>query len=147
MEIKSKNEITILIVEDDEGHSILIRENLKNAGVFNPIKNFYNGKEVCDFLQENIINSDNGKSYLMLLDIKMPKMDGIEVLKKLKGDPKLKSIPVIMLTTTDDPVEIQTCYNLGCNAYITKPVEFNSFVETLKRLGLFLMIINVSKIE
>jgi CheY-like chemotaxis protein len=138
------NEVTILIADDDEGHAILIRENFKEAGIFNQIIHFTDGQKLYDFLINDKFNA-NGKSYLILLDIKMPKMDGIEVLEKIKNDQRLKTIPVIMLTTTDDPEEIKTCYKLGCNAYITKPVDFKNFVETLKRLGLFLMIIKVTK--
>jgi CheY-like chemotaxis protein len=73
----------------------------------------------------------------------MPKIDGIEVLRQIKADLLLKKIPVIMLTTTDDPREIDYCYSLGCNSYITKPVEFGAFSEALKRLGLFLMIVQI----
>jgi CheY-like chemotaxis protein len=83
------------------------------------------------------------KDYLLLLDIKMPKMDGIEVLKRMKRDDELKDIPIMMLTTTDDPREIETCYKLGCNIYITKPIDFIQFSEILKRLGLFIQIIKI----
>jgi len=73
----------------------------------------------------------------------MPKMDGIEVLQKIKSDDELKNLPVMMLTTTDDPREVEKCYALGCNIYITKPVDFPKFAETLKRLGLFIQVVKV----
>ena len=73
----------------------------------------------------------------------MPKMDGVEVLQKIKSNEELKNLPVIMLTTTDDPREVEKCYALGCNIYITKPVDFLRFSETLKRLGLFIQVVKV----
>jgi CheY-like chemotaxis protein len=78
-----------------------------------------------------------------LLDIKMPRLDGIEVLRQLRADPRTARLPIIMLTTTDDPREIQRCYELGCNVYITKPVDYQAFVEAIKRLGLFLQVVKV----
>ena len=73
----------------------------------------------------------------------MPKMDGIEVLRRMKSDDDLKEIPIMMLTTTDDPREVEACYKLGCNIYITKPIDFNKFTEMLTRLGLFIQIIKI----
>jgi CheY-like chemotaxis protein len=136
--------LTILITEDDDGHADLIKEGLKDAGVRNPMIRFSNGLEVWEFLQKNknLVN-ENEKKYLLLLDIKMPMMDGVEVLKSIKEDDVLKLIPVIMLTTTDDPREIDQCYQYGCNVYIKKPISFQRFAETLKRLGLFVMIVTV----
>jgi CheY-like chemotaxis protein len=80
---------------------------------------------------------------LLLLDIKMPKVDGVGVLQAIKADPATAQIPVIMLTTTDDPREVDRCYELGCSVYITKPLQYEAFVEALTRLGLFLEIIKV----
>ena len=91
---------TILIVDDDEGHAILIRENLESAGVRDRIVHFRDGQAILDFFAER--PADDPETYLVLLDIRMPKIDGIEVLRRLKADPKLAKIPVIMLTTTDD---------------------------------------------
>ncbi len=133
----------ILIAEDDDGHAVLIQEGLEELGIINKIIRFSNGEEVWHFLAGTGVNDvrDKSKTYLLLLDINMPKMDGLEVLKKMKGSPELKEIPVIMLTTTDNPQEVEQCYKLGCNVYITKPVEFGKFAETLKRLGLFIQIV------
>lgn len=142
------SEVVILIAEDDDGHAELIEEHLTEAGVDNEIKRFKNGEEVWRFLScegEGEIR-DNNKSYMLLLDIKMPKMDGIEVLRKIKSKNEIKYIPVIMLTTTDSPEEIQECYEIGCNAYITKPVSFVKFAETLRSIGLFINIVKVAKI-
>lgn len=141
------NGVIILMAEDDEGHARLVQERFTSVGVSNPLIRFRDGKETWDFLSGTgtpCLAPD--KAYLLLLDIRMPGMDGIEVLRRVKGDPRLKNIPVIMLTTTDDPREIDLCYELGCNNYLTKPVEFEKFAEVIKRLGLFLMVIKVSKI-
>ncbi len=86
---------------------------------------------------------DEKKNYLILLDINMPKMDGVEVLARIKSSPELKDMLVMMLTTTDDPREVENCYQLGCNVYITKPVNFSKFAETLRRIGLFFQIIKL----
>ena len=141
----SFKKIDILIAEDDDGHAELISEALEESGVKNPIQRFKNGEEAWRFLflkaKKKIEN--NGQGYLLLLDINMPLMDGTEVLKRVKQDQILKSIPVIMLTTTDDPREVEQCYSLGCNVYISKPVDFEKFNETLRKLGLFLQIVKL----
>lgn len=144
----NENRVTILMAEDDDGHALLIQERFESAGVCNSMIRFKNGQEIWDFLSGTLKPGlEPGGEYLLLLDIRMPGLDGIEVLRRVKNDPRLKSMPVIMLTTTDDPREIKLCYDLGCNNYLTKPVEFDKFTEVLKRLGLFLMIIKVGKIE
>lgn len=138
-------ELDILIAEDDEGHADLIVEGLVDSGVKNNLITFNNGEQVWNFLSNP--NSRNGrdknKNYLLLLDINMPVMDGIEVLTRIKSDAELKDIPIIMLTTTDDPREVEACYKIGCNIYITKPVDFYKFTEILKRLGLFLQVVKI----
>ena len=91
---------TILIVDDDEGHAILIRENLEAAGLSNRIRHFRDGQAILDFFFKD--HPAPGDAFLVLLDIRMPKIDGIEVLRRLKADPGLRKLPVIMLTTTDD---------------------------------------------
>lgn len=143
--MENYKEMVILIAEDDDGHADLIREGLEESGVRNKIVRFSNGEEVWKFLSnsENQLIRDKNKNYLLLLDINMPKMDGIEVLKRIKVDEEFKEIPVVMLTTTDDPREVEACYRMGCNIYITKPVDFNKFAETLKRLSLFIQIVKV----
>lgn len=143
--MKTYKELVILIAEDDDGHAELIKEGLVNAGICNTIIRFVNGEEVWNFLSGtgNKMVRDNSKSYLLLLDINMPKMDGIEVLSKIKSTDGLKEIPIIMLTTTDDPREVEICYKLGCNMYITKPIRFDKFAETLYRMGLFIQIVKV----
>ncbi len=137
------------MAEDDKGHSELIKKNLQRAGLTNRIIQFSNGKEILDYLfdDNHPESSGNDCSYLLLLDIRMPIKDGIEVLRTIKSDPILKSIPAIMITTTDNPVEIKKCHELGCNSYITKPIDYQKFVETLHNLGLFLKIVAVPTIS
>ena len=138
-------EMIILIAEDDDGHAELIKDGLENSGVCNKIVRFSDGEEIWQFLSGEGTGKkrDTNKSYLLLLDINMPGMDGVEVLRRIKGNDELKEIPVMMLTTTDDPREVEACYKLGCNLYITKPVDFKKFAETLKRLGLFIQIVKI----
>ena len=139
------DEVVILVAEDDDGHAELIKEYLEDAGVNNEILRFCDGQEVWDFLSGNGKGAvrDEKQAYLLLLDINMPKMDGVEVLRKIKEDEVLKTMPVIMLTTTDDPREVEQCYKIGCNIYVTKPVDFTKFTETLKNLGLFIKVVKI----
>ncbi len=139
-------ELTILMAEDDDGHAKLVQERFAEVGVTNPLRRFRDGAEAWSFLSDPV-NARPGEGFLLLLDIRMPGLDGVEVLRRIKADARLKPMPVIMLTTTDDPKEIETCYALGCNSYLTKPVEFERFAEVIKRLGLFLTIIRVDKLK
>jgi CheY-like chemotaxis protein len=144
-----QSEVIILIAEDDDGHAELVREHLQEAGISNQIIRFINGLEVWNFLSQTgpEPHREPRRAYLLLLDIRMPKMDGVEVLKRIKADPQLHSIPVIVLTTTNDPREIRECYELGCNCYITKPVQYPRFAEAINRLGLFITIMQVTTIN
>lgn len=138
--------VSILIVDDDEGHTELVRRNLRRTGISNPVVTATTGREALDyvFARGEHANRPASRSLLLLLDIKMPgAYDGMEVLRQLKADPKTRSIPVIMLTTTDDPREINRCYELGCNVYITKPVEPISFIEAIKRVGLLISVMSL----
>lgn len=144
-----RQEVTILITEDDEGHALLIEKNLRRAGLKNNILQFRNGQEVLDFLfrEGPGPHRDPCSPYVLLLDIRMPKIDGVDVLGKIKADESLKKLPVMMLTTTDDPREVERCHQLGCNIYITKPVEYDWFIESIRQLGLFLMVVQVPDIN
>ncbi|BCS55873.1 response regulator [Geobacter sp. SVR] len=143
-------ELVILIAEDDDGHAELIKENLQEAGVRNRILRFRNGQEAMDFFhsppETAALRHVYGQTYLLLLDINMPRMGGIEVLRRIKNDPELKKLPVMMLTTTDDPNEISTCYSLGCSCYVTKPVDYRKFTEVLHRLGLFIPMLKMPRL-
>ena len=144
-----KKEVVILIAEDDEGHASLIRKNLNRAGITNEIQHFKDGQEILDFLMgdNNGHHRKSGTAYLLLLDIRMPKVDGVEVLRQVKQDEELRKIPVIMITTTDDPREVEKCHKLGCSNYITKPIDYDKFVESIKQLGLFLMVVEIPALD
>jgi CheY-like chemotaxis protein len=139
--------VTIVLAEDDDGHANLIHRNLQRAGLVNGFIRVRDGQEALDLILGEGQNAGKalGENVLLLLDIKMPRVDGVEVLRRLKSRPETSSIPVIMLTTTDDPREIERCYQLGCNVYITKPVDYEGFVNAIKQLGLFLQVVRVPK--
>lgn len=131
-------DLAILIVEDDDGHARLIEKNLRRAGLRNKIVRFSNGKEVLDFLSlsDESHQPAAGAAYLLLLDVRLPQIDGIEVLRRMKQDRALQKLPVIMLTTLDDPRQRDVCHALGCTHCIVKPVEYRQFVSVLAQLGL-----------
>ena len=129
-------DIVIVLAEDDSGHARLIEKNLRSI-ITNPLVRFSNGKDALDYLRSE---EQASQQHLLLLDLNMPVMDGYQVLRHLKADPRTVLIPVIVLTTTDDPGEIQRCYDLGCNAYVVKSADYAQFTETMRRLGLFLTI-------
>jgi CheY-like chemotaxis protein len=141
-------EVVILVVEDEEAHAELIQRNLKRAGVVNEQVWFRDGAGVLDFLMmKGEKKREPGKAYLMLLDIRMPGIDGAEVLRRIKQDKELRKIPVIMVTTTDDPREVERCHALGCNNYVAKPVDYAQFVEAVRRIGLFLQVVEVPRVN
>jgi CheY-like chemotaxis protein len=133
--------VTIVMVEDDEGHARLIEKNLKRAGVFNEVCHFLDGTSALAYLTSQ--QSRGQRPLLVLLDLNLPDMSGFDILVKLKADPTLRPAPVIVLTTTDDEHEIRRCYELGCNVYITKPVNYDTFAQAVRQLGLFLAVIQV----
>lgn len=138
-----KEDVKILIAEDDPGHATLLIRNLRRAGVQNNIERFHDGQEILDFLFDETDKKESKKAYLLLLDIRMPKVDGIEVLAKIKANDELRKLPVIVLSTNDSADDIAKCYELGCSNYLIKPIEYNNFVDVLKYLGLFLTIVEV----
>jgi CheY-like chemotaxis protein len=144
-----EKDVIILIAEDDEGHAALIKKNLRSAGLANKVLHFRDGEEVLNYLFRK---GDGEKRlarvpYLLLLDIRMPKIDGIEVLNQVKKDPELRKLPIIMITTTDDPKEVEKCHNLGCSNYITKPINYEKFVNAIQQLGLFLMVVQIPELD
>lgn len=138
-------QVTILVVDDDEGHTELVRRNLQRSGINNPIVSLMSGAEALDYVfrRGSYIDRIGSGELLVLLDINMPGIDGVEVLRQIKSEDSTKKIPVLMLTTTDDPREINRCYELGCNVYITKPVEPSAFIEAIRRLGLFIAVVSM----
>lgn len=142
-------EVVIIIADDDAGHARLIEKNLTHVGLHNPIQRFENGQQVLDFLfcRGPGSHRQDGSAYLLLLDIRMPQVDGVEVLRQIKGDAALRKLPVIMLTTTDDPREIERCHLLGCNSYIVKPVDYDKFAEAIAQLGLYVSLVKVPELN
>jgi CheY-like chemotaxis protein len=140
-------ELVILLAEDDDGHAYLVQQNLEEAGLANTFVRVRDGQEALDYVRCEGPHSgrETGGPLLLLLDINMPRVDGVEVLRRLKADPQTDQIPVIVLTTTDDPREVRRCYELGCSSYVTKPVEYDRFVEAIRRLGLFLTIVQIPR--
>jgi len=145
----AKNEVILLIAEDDEGHASLIMKNLRRAGISNDMLLFKDGHETLSFLFQKGTGPHrmSGARYLLLLDIRMPQVDGVEVLRQIKQDSQLCRLPVIMITTTDDPREVENCHSLGCSNYITKPVDYDKFTRVIRQLGLFLLVVEVPRIN
>ncbi|MGH6861329.1 MAG: response regulator [Phyllobacterium sp.] len=141
----SGKEVTIVMVEDDEGHARLIEKNVRRAGVNNDIIPFADGTSALDFILGKDRSGEGSKNsfLLILLDLNLPDMSGIDILEKIKTNPHTKRLPVVILTTTDDENEIQRCYDLGANVYITKPVEYESFANAIRQLGLFFSVMQI----
>jgi CheY-like chemotaxis protein len=136
--------VNIIMIEDDEGHARLIEKNIRRAGISNDIQHFTDGTSALQYLYEAADGPAHNGPALILLDLNLPDMSGADILSRIKaeGNP-LKRTPVVVLTTTDDKIEIERCYDLGCNVYITKPVNYESFAEAIRQLGLFLSVIQV----
>jgi CheY-like chemotaxis protein len=141
--------VEIVMIEDDEGHARLIEKNIRRAGVNNKITPFTNGNDAVKYLfgADGTGSSNKSKPMLVLLDLNLPDMTGVDILKRVKTNEHLKRVPVVVLTTTDDAVEIQRCYDLGCNVYITKPVNYENFANAIRQLGLFFSVIQVPAAE
>ncbi len=137
--------VKIVMIEDDLGHAKLIEKNIRRANIANDIEHFADGGSALDYLFSDPVKA-NGP-LLILLDLNLPDMSGTDILERVKGDERLRRAPVVVLTTTDDKVEIQRCYDLGCNVYITKPVDYESFAGAIRQLGLFLSVMQAPEIE
>lgn len=138
-------EIEIILVEDNLDDATLIIRALKKNNLANNLVHLKDGVEALDFLFGIGEYNNDGlhiNPKLMLLDLKMPRVNGLEVLKKVKEDPKTKSIPVVVLTSSAEDPDIKKCYELGANSYIVKPVEFDSFIKAVSELGLYWLIRN-----
>jgi two-component system response regulator len=137
--------IDLLLVEDNADHAALTTRALKDGNVLNEIFWVKDGQEALDFLDRRGPYADGARAPrpgLVLLDIRLPKLDGHEVLRQIKSDPALRVIPVVMLTTSERDDEITACYAAGANSYVAKPVKFTEFVETIKSVKLYWVMVN-----
>ena len=136
-------ELTILLAEDDPGHARLIEKNLRRSGIRNEIVTVTDGQQALDYLlgEGDHTETERPSPLLVLLDLNLPVLDGYQVLERMKADKRTRRIPVIVLTTTDDPREVSRCYDLGCSVWITKPVDYAQFSKAIMRLGLFLSVV------
>lgn len=142
---KDPKPVVIVVIEDDEGHARLIEKNIRRAGVTNEILMFGDGTSALDYLF-----GPGGRAQptpLILLDLNLPDMTGIDILAKLKADDRLRRSPVIVLTTTDDQREIQRSYDLGANVYIIKPLNYDSFANAIRQLGMFLAVMQIPEVD
>jgi two-component system, response regulator len=136
----------ILLVDDNNNDVLLTRRALRKSSVINDVVVANDGDEALEYLYctgkyaDRDRNCDN--PVVVLLDLKMPKVDGLQVLKKIRDNPKTKTLPVVMLTSSSEDVDIIQSYDLGCNAYVRKPVDFDQFSEAINQLGLFWLVLN-----
>lgn len=138
-------EVEILLVEDNPDDAEMAIRALKKTNMANRLIHLRDGAQALDFIfakGEYEGRNTNNKPKMILLDLKMPKVDGITVLRTLKSDPATKTIPVIVLTSSNEDPDVRTCYELGVNSYIVKPVAFDNFLKCLSGLGLYWLVMN-----
>ena len=143
--MEMRRTVTVLLVEDDPGHAALIKKNLKRAGINNPFVHLEDGQKAADFIfnKGEYGGKERPSKLLVLLDLNMPLLDGYQLLKMMKEDSATKNIPVVVLTTTQSDDEVKRCYDLGCNVFVTKPVEYDEFASAIRKLGLFIEIMMI----
>ena len=144
--MQERQTVTILLVEDDDGHARLLEKNLRRGGLINQLVRVADGQEAVDYVSRAAPYDDVSRypfPSVVLLDVRMPRLDGFEVLAHLKSDPQLMKIPVIMLTSTDNQTEINRAYEMGANGYVVKPVGMESFIDRVVKLGMFIEVIEL----
>ena len=137
--------ITVLLIEDEPAHAEIVRRNFETIGIENTLKHVSDGEAALDYLYRNNAFSDPASSPrpgLILLDLRLPKVDGLQVLKTIKTDPGLNNIPVVVLSTSASETDIAMAYNNNANSYLVKPVDFTKFSELLETLGTYWMLWN-----
>ena len=141
--------VTIIMIEDDEGHARLIEKNIRRAGVNNEIIPFTDGTSALEYMlgADGSGEASARRHLLVLLDLNLPDMTGVDILAKVKANRHTRRSPVVILTTTDDQREIQRCYDLGANVYITKPVNYESFANAIRQLGLFFSVMQIPETD
>ncbi len=132
--------VHILLVEDNPDHAELTLRALADGRVVNPVTWLKDGAEALDYLFRRCGHDDAVRPGLILLDVKLPKVDGLKVLGQIKDDAELKTIPVVMLTTSQRDDEVQEAYRMGANSFVTKPVRFQDFTEQVKKIHLYWML-------
>jgi two-component system response regulator len=140
------NSVEILLVEDNLVDAELTTRELKKHNMANNLYHVKNGREALDFIfaagKYEGVRDIAIPPKLVLLDIQMPKLNGIEVLRQIKADPRTRSMPVVVLTSSKESPDIQKCYDMGVNSYIVKPVNFESFADAIKNLGFYWLLLN-----
>lgn len=138
------NDVEILLAEDSMNDALLTIRALTKSGLSNKLHHVKDGAEALEFIYGKGIYSgrDQKNLKLILLDLKMPKMSGMQVLEKIKSDENFRSIPVVILTSSKEDPDIHQCYKLGANSYIVKPVESDKFFQAIRELGMYWMILS-----
>ena len=133
----------ILLIEDNDNDAELTLRALEEYRLSNLVRRLADGQEALDYLFATEAEGDNQRlPQLILLDLKLPRVNGLQVLQAIKADPRTKAIPVVVLTSSTEEPDVQACYQLGVNSYIVKPVEFEKFIESVKNLGLYWLLYN-----
>jgi CheY-like chemotaxis protein len=146
--VSPKSAVTVLLVEDDPGDVVMTREALGNAKVLHDLHVAENGEVALAFLRREEPYEDAPRPDLVFLDLNLPRLDGREVLARVKADPELRSIPVVVLTTSDAEDDVLRSYDLHANAYVTKPVDFETFLEAVRQIDdFFLTVARLPQIE
>ena len=138
-----KQEAEIILVEDNKSDADLVMRALKKNNLVNQIRHLHDGQQALDYLFGNVEGSMQTLPGLILLDLKMPKVNGIQVLEKLKANESTKSIPIVILTSSNEDPDLKKCYQLGANSYVVKPVVFDEFVKVIAQVGLYWLLVNV----
>jgi CheY-like chemotaxis protein len=150
VDINDNNEVQILLVEDNPNDAELALRALKKHNLANHVVVVTDGEEALNFVfgRDKYAHRNIEKGpRVILLDLKLPKVDGLEVLKSIKGDPRTKIIPIIVLTSSKEEKDIVESYKLGVNSYILKPVDFDKFVDAVKDIGYYWLLLNQSPIK
>lgn len=138
--------VQILLVEDSKADAEMTLRTLKRRGIANNVEWVRDGVEALEYLHctGKFADRSNGHPKLVLLDLKMPRMDGLQVLERMKSDPRTQAIPVVMMTSSREEGDLVASYQLGVNSFVVKPVEFGDFAETVAQIGMYWMIANVA---
>lgn len=138
-------QVEILLVEDNPHDAELTMRSLKKGQLLNKVLWVKDGQEALDYLNRSGVYSGRAaddQPRLILLDLKMPKVDGVEVLKRIKSDERLRSIPVVVMTSSSEPPDVVQCYQFGVNSYVVKPVELGEFMEAVAKIGMYWIMTN-----